>query len=416
MAALVTSQRDGDIELSEHDTFGPLEKDQLTGADVDFIQNAVNERGQRLSLSFDRHQRPTISSTSYVGVVSLPDGPQIRVEPKAAAGNLIPMLSFATQSTVEILDQPTDAEGDGWFVDAFAALYLAELDGVLRRGLRQEYVHVESNERYLRGQLNVQRQHQRWPVASTSFECDYDDLTYDTRLNQAVLYSTDILSQVVRSDELAGKLAERVGLLRQRVTRRPVSRDEVSRIELTRLNAYYSMLLELVELVIGRSFIEGIESGEHRAFSFLIDMNRIYERVIERTVEQICRDRPGWTFETQSQTDSLLIGSPRISMYPDVILRIGETVALVIDAKWKTSQSNRDIYQLLAYQSAHEAPGAIVYPQTRTLENSYEVENGELIHLIELPTRGVFNDVDDFSRALISKLSDAIDSLIGSDT
>lgn len=398
------------IEISEHAAFGPLEEDRLTDADLDFIENVVNDGRRRVELTFDRQRRPTLSTKSFVGVVGLPYGPRLRIEPKAAAGNLIPMLLFATESTVDVFDRPTDVEGDGWFVDAFAALYLAELDGVLRRGLRQEYVHVESSERYLRGQLNVQRQQQRWPVASTSFECDYDELTYDTRLNQAVLYATDVLSQLVRSDELSGRLAERVGVLRQQITRRPISRDEVSRIELTRLNGHYSTLLELVQTVIDRSFIEGIGSGERRALSFLIDMNRLYERVVERTVERICRDRAGWAFETQSRTDSLFVGSPSVPMYPDVVLRIDGTVAAVIDAKWKTNHSNSDIYQLLAYQSVHEAPGMLVYPQTGTLETSYEVEDGEPLYLVELPTMSMTTDVDDFARALSRKLLETVET------
>lgn len=400
------------IELSEHDEFGPLADETLSPADLDFIENHVNDDKRRMGVSFDRYGRVTLSSTAFVGVVSLPEGPTIQVEPKVAAGNLVPLLLFALRSEVDILDQSTYMEEGGRFVDAFAGLFLAELDRVLRRGLRSEYVPEESSERHLRGQLNVQRQQQRRPIAPTKFECDYDEFTYDTLLNQAVLLATQTLSSLVSSDQLSARLAERVGLLRRRISLRPVTQNEIDRIQLSRLTKYYTEIVTLVELVVRHSFIEGMNLGEQRAFSFLLNMNELYERVVEQAVARLCRDRPNWSFETQYRTDSLLDGTPTVRMYPDVIVRVDGEVAVVLDAKWKTSRSNSDIYQLLAYQSVYEVPGILVYPEVGSLETSYGVDGGQSLYLIELPTKSAGIGVGDVADRLSRKLGEDIEAAV----
>jgi 5-methylcytosine-specific restriction enzyme subunit McrC len=63
----------------------------------------------------------------------------------------------------------------------------------------------------------------------------------------------------------------------------------------------------------------------------------------------------------------------------------GET-ALVGDAKWKTRQQNSDIYQMVSYGLAEDAPGILVYPgQEGKLATEYHVRTGQALRLVELP-------------------------------
>lgn len=400
------------IQLSEHDDHGPLPVGALSEIDIDFLQDEVNQGRRRIGVQFDRERQVSLSTSSFVGSIRLPDGPTIQVEPKAAAGNLIPLLLFAADSEVDVFDHPVIVEEGGWFVDAFAAYFLAELDSVLRRGLRPEYVHTESSERFLRGSLNVHRQQQRHPIHPTEFECDYEDLTYDTKLNQAILFATDTLSNLMKSKVLAARLSERAGLLRRRVEMNPITIADVDEIEVTRLNAYYSNLLELVKFILRDSYVEGLSVGGRSAFSFLINMNDLYERVVEQTLHKVCEDQESWSFEPQAKTDNLLDGTPNVRMYPDAILKISNEVELVLDAKWKTRHSNTDIYQLLAYQSAYDTPGMLVYPQSGGLETKYEVQNGRELYRIELPTKAAVTGVNDLAERLTQTLSNSIEAAV----
>ncbi|PYZ03045.1 hypothetical protein C8039_12620 [Halogeometricum sp. wsp3] len=114
-----------------------------------------------------------ISARQFVGVVALPDGPTIQISPKAAGNNLLYLLRYAQNVSPTTIEQQTGlGQGDS-FVDALAALFNQELQEILRRGLHSEYQTVSSEEKQLRGRLDVQRQLQRQGPVPTKFECTY---------------------------------------------------------------------------------------------------------------------------------------------------------------------------------------------------------------------------------------------------
>jgi 5-methylcytosine-specific restriction enzyme subunit McrC len=77
---------------------------------------------------------------------------------------------------------------------------------------------------------------------------------------------------------------------------------------------------------------------------------------------------------------------------------------LVGDAKWKTEVKNNDIYQVVAYQTAYDAPCVLVYPDNDgAVENDYAVKNGRKLAMLELPTGTTIPDVDEFRKRNISR-------------
>ena len=61
----------------------------------------------------------------------------------------------------------------------------------------------------------------------------------------------------------------------------------------------------------------------------------------------------------------------RLTEYYERILSLSKLV-LVGDAKWKTEVKNNDVYQVVAYQTAYDAPCVRVYPDNDgALQNDY---------------------------------------------
>lgn len=387
---------DDRIELSEYDESEPLE---LSEKSVDFIEEQVDG----LSLSYRRDEKVVLSTNHHVGVVALPEGRMVEIQPKVGEPNLVTLLRYANGVEPTHLSRETELERGTNFVDTVAMLYLEELEEVLSQGLRREYVEVEASEEYLRGRLNVQRQ-LAGGVAKTDFECDYDEFTYDTTLNQTVLSVANILASLADNPEISGKLREHVSRLRRRVTLREVSVEEAERLELTRLNEYYERVLYLAKLVLKSIFIEDITVGAGASYSLLIGMNDVFEKLVERTVRESLKDRDGWTVEGQASTDNLLSGDPKIRMRPDFVVRKEGEPVLVGDAKWKTHVSNNDVYQVVAYQTAYESPCVLVYPDNDgELENDYRVKNGRQLDMLELPTGVKTTDVGEFRDTNVSE-------------
>ena len=394
------------IELSEYDESDPID---LSDDDIEMVESQVDG----LRVEYRRGKQVVLHTDHRVGVVALPDGPTIEIQPKIGEPNLVTLLRYANGTEPTHLSRETELESGTNFVDTVAALFLEELEVVLSQGLRREYVDVEGTEEYLRGRLNVQRQLAGGP-GKTDFECDYDEFTYDTTLNQTILCVANTLSSLVDSTEIAGELREYESRLRRRVTLREVSIEEAERIELTRLTDYYEKVLALSRFVLKHIYIEDIVAGKGASYSLLIGMNDVFEQVVERTARETLDERDSWSVEGQARTDNLLRGSPSIRMRPDfVIKRHGEPV-LVGDAKWKTGVKNNDVYQVVAYQTAYDAPCVLVYPDNDgAVENDYSVKNGHSLAMLELPTGVNTADVGEFGRENVERFFDFLSRTVG---
>jgi 5-methylcytosine-specific restriction enzyme subunit McrC len=190
-------------------TFGEYEETDLldlSESAVRMLQTEFNSDGERLRLSFNRDGKALLQATQHVGTVSLPDGPTIQIRPKAGRTNLLHLLRYAHGVESVTIEERTSIAAGQTFIEALAALYEAELEQVIQQGLHRDYRTVDKSETHLRGRLNVQQQLQKQGVAPTQFECTYEELTYDTIPNQAVLFAASILSRFVRDQTLQRSL------------------------------------------------------------------------------------------------------------------------------------------------------------------------------------------------------------------
>jgi 5-methylcytosine-specific restriction enzyme subunit McrC len=393
------------IELSEYDESDPIE---LSKEDIQMIEHQVDG----LRVEYRPDEKVVLHTDHRVGVIALPDGPTIQIQPKVGEPNLVTLLRYANGTEPTHLSRETELESGTNFVDTVAALYLEELEELISQGLRREYIEVAGSEKYLRGRLNVQRQ-LAGGLGKTDFECDYDEFTYDTTLNQTILCVTNVLSSLVDNTELAGTLREHESRLRRRVTLREVPIEEAEQIELTRLTDYYEQILSLSKLVLRHIYIEDIVAGEGASYSLLIGMNDVFEKIVERTARESVNERDGWSVEGQVQTNNLLRGNPSIRMRPDFVVKRDGDAVLVGDAKWKTEVNNNDVYQVVAYQTAYDVPCVLVYPENDgNLSNNYSVRNGQSLSMLELPTGVNTADVDEFGNKNASDFSSFVENTL----
>jgi len=260
----------------------------------------------------------------------------------------------------------TDFTSASSFFDAIGILFRAELHSVLFQGLHRDYVSTSSIEKRVKGRIDMQRQLQRPSPVTTDFAVDYEEFTTDNTLNQAVLASLRVLISLVSDDELTSQLKAQERQLREFVSVEPVQPATVRRIELSRLNDHYTTLLELATLVLEREFFEDIRAGAQRSLALFVNMNTVFERIVERAFRAIAEEQEGLRVDGQASIPNLVDGPHSVSMRPDVLVRTaGGKPILVADAKWKTnheSPSSSDVYQLISYILSLEVPGVLVYP------------------------------------------------------
>lgn len=373
------------IDLAEHDQSDTLD---LSSEDQSFLEELAGDEGL-LNVTYTREGKSRVSTSSYIGVAALPSGRRLNVTPKQTVSRLLTLLQYALDVSSTTVDKETSFSGAKTFIDAFGALFTAKLRQLLTHGIRRDYTRVESIETAVRGRLDVQRQLQRPTPVPTDFAVEYDTLTANTTANQAILAATQVLTRLVEGDTLAAALSRQATQLRQAVEPAYVTPTEIEAIETTRLNAYYADLLELSRLVIQRRFFENLTAGAVASFGLFINMNMVYEAVVERAVRVgAAQINPDWTVKGQGSLGELIDGPHAVGMQPDAVVLDEEgCVIAVADAKWKTGgDSSGDVYQLTSYMLAEDVPGLLVYPQQDATERESVVQRDHVLRSVYLPT------------------------------
>ena len=404
---------EADIELAEYDSSDPFD---LSESAAKMLEQEVNggdsRKGDRIKLRYNRNGQAILTATQYVGVVSLPNGPTVEIQPKAAGTNLLYLLQYAEDTTATTFESQTSFQQGRTFFDAFGTLYEAELRRVINRGLQTDYQRQNSTENRVRGRIDLQRQLQRQSPTPSKFECTYDELTPDTEANRAILYATSILLGTVSDRSIAQSLRQHFQSLRRRVTLTPVTVSEVNAIQLNRLSEHYEDILRLARIVIGNSFIGEIEAGSSASFAMLVNMNTVFEKAVERAFETVVEEWEGWEMKPQDKTRSLLTGGKhQVTLKPDVTVYDDKnSVQLVADAKWKTDKpSNNDFYQMSSYMLARDAPGVLVYPDCDGMNaTEAEVADQYALTLFELSTAADCDSLNEFERQFETEVKDML--------
>jgi 5-methylcytosine-specific restriction enzyme subunit McrC len=371
------------LVLEEHKQSEPFSVNQ---ADAAFLET-LDERFETapLDVSFTRDGLAILETGSHVGVATLPSGLQVEVRPKRNVTRLLWLLQYAFDVPVDALDLETDFAAASSFFDAIGVLFHAELQTVLARGLHRDYTRRRKVSDSVQGRIDVQRQLQRPSPVTTDFALEYDDFSEDTLLNRSVLAALRVLRRLVRDDTLAGRLHHQQRRLEDFVTVEAVPLASVERIELSRLNDHYAVLLELTKTILAREFYDDITAGRQRSLALFVDMNTVFERLVERAFEAATREIGGLYIERQASIRNVVEGPHAVAMRPDVLItRRDGTAVTVVDAKWKDgSVTAGDVYQLTSYILALEVPGAIVYPDRAGLNP------GDSVVMERFPLRSV---------------------------
>ena len=359
-------------------------------------------------------ERYHLKAAHYVGVLGLPSGLRVAIEPKAGRTNFGYVLRYGHRVNPLVEDGQTKLGAGETFLDALAALYCAELDPVLRRGLDRGYRRVDENRARQRGRLDLRRQLQREGPVPTGFECSFERLTEDTLLNRTVLYAATVLRRNVRSRSIEADLRRQEQLLRRHVTPTTVRPGDLERITLTRLNRRYEAILELAGLVI-----RGVYAGDRNprpTASFVLNMNQTFEGVVERALEAAFAGREGWRVAPQEDLRTLTNGGDFLLRPDAVVYDADGEIRLVCDAKWKPlygTPRRDDLYQLVAYQAATDAPALLCYPQLGRMGRTvHDVRNLGPLRVLQVPTDADADGYQAFVREVERTVADAVNELL----
>ena len=244
-----------------------------------------------------------------------------------------------------------------------ARLLAHTIERAIGRGVQHGYVERRERLVALRGRVDLREQLRR-PCIPVPTSCRYDDYTADTKLNQLIRAA---LSRVLRLPGVPGTVRRTLHLqlsLLEEVS--PVEPDLqwADKWQPSRLDRRYLPAVRLSALVL-RRLVLSEAAGSTRAYSFLVDMNRLYERFIEEGLRKRLQATDS-SIRVLGQEQRYLDVERRLMIRPDVVVRRGSSTAFVLDAKYILAGDGTmhvDHHaQLLSYAIRHDVKDvALVY-------------------------------------------------------
>lgn len=302
-----------------------------------------------------------LTPSSWIGAIEL-SSLAIEIRPKVPLERVFFLISYALdprawkETTFAYAAEPN-------LLETVIPPFEAAVRRALRRGVLQGYRVEEDALQTVRGQIRFDEQVKRRYGRIPPVELRFDDYTEDITPNRLIKSALLRLSRLrIRSDDARQALRsfDRV-LERVRVVEFDARR--LPEITYTRLDEHYRPAVELAKLIIRATSLE-LGHGEHRAASFLLDMNRVFEDFVVVALREVLRVGPTVFPQSAKRRQLWLDRGRRVRLRPDISWWEGDECVFVGDVKYKRIQvteiEHPDVYQLLAYTIATGLSGGLL--------------------------------------------------------
>ena len=299
-----------------------------------------------------------ITAQHYVGSLEV-DGLRLLIRPKIRPENLFLLLEVGLQAK-DWRQEAYDYASTHDLLPSVIAFFTRTVETTLARGLLRSYREVREPLVALRGRLDLAAQFTRSGIASP-VACRYDDFTADIAENR---YLRTALRRALQVPRVAP--ADRRRLMQQLVALEDVADvgsqpEDIDHINFTRLNSHYEPALRLARLILANLTLVD-QRGSTTASSFLLDMNRLFERFVTERLRRALQGR----LDVRAEPPVFLGEQRQVFMKPDLTFVCRTATVYVGDIKYKITHDagakNGDYYQLLAYTTALDLPeGVLIY-------------------------------------------------------
>ena len=319
-------------------------KDQLV--DLELAKVLQNFGVCQVQLTTDGKLRA--SNFSKIGFIR--DGDSlIRIEPKISIRKVLQLISPTLEDVQILSGQVEISESDDW-THALTEFFISASNVALALGPLHGYREVSEAANLVKGRIDFSRQLKRNPGRPIPIEIDFDEFSPDIPENRIILTALQVLLTRFPLDANQRNRLFELQYVLASVT--PIEHHKrIPNVTLTSLNNHYGSALRISELILG---FQGLDSdvGETSANSFLLDMEKIFEKYLENRFS-ILTEASSRIFRAQGSGESLDRGG-LVGIRPDYLWFEGGKATGVADAKYKVfgtaaSVPNDDVYQMVTY-------------------------------------------------------------------
>ena len=307
-----------------------------------------------------------IQARNYVGVLQTKSGLTIEILPKIADKNdaerskavFIKMLRTLKNFPFKSSNLASLKTQNLPLLEIFISMFLCELEALVKKGIKSDYVTLEDNLNFLKGKLNINEQIKRNSIHKERFYVEYNEFLSDIKINRIIKSTLKFLYKKSNFNKNQQKIRELLFMFDEVSTCDDYKNFFEKLIINRQVKHYEQTLLWCKIFLLGNSFTPN--KGDDLAFALLFDMNALFESYVGNFIK---KSFPGTILQHSGKH---LVEEPKsFKLRPDIFLK-GKFIA---DTKWKIISSSNDIsqadlYQLYAYGKKHECSKLyLIYPK-----------------------------------------------------
>ena len=308
-----------------------------------------------------------IQARNYVGVLQTKSGLTIEILPKIADKNdaerskavFIKMLRTLKNFPFKSSNLASLKTQNLPLLEIFISMFLCELEALVKKGIKSDYVALEENLNFLKGKLNINEQIKRNSIHKERFYVGYSEFLSDIKINRIIKTTLKFLYKKSNSSKNQQKIRELLFIFDE-VSECEDYKNFFAKLVINRQVKHYEQTLLWCKIfLLGNSFTP--HKGDDLAFALLFDMNALFESYVGNFIKK------SFPCTILQHSEKHLVEDPKsFKLRPDVFLE-GKFIA---DTKWKIVSSRDDIsqadlYQLYAYGKKHPCDGKLhlIYPK-----------------------------------------------------
>ena len=235
------------------------------------------------------------------------------------------------------------------------AQFLQELKTLVLRGIRNDYLQVEEESRFIRGQLDIDRQIRNQATCRKTHFHIRHDVYQPNRLENRLLATALRLIARCSRDPQNLQWAHELNVYFADIPNEPITAQVWERWDGSRLMQHYATIKLWCQLILNSHNPEYLQ-GRSQGMALLFDMNMLFEKYVTHCLEDLyqVKSQPSSQYLLESERQQKLF-----KLKPDLILNQN----MVGDCKWKLldithpldsdkthfSISHSDLYQLVVH-------------------------------------------------------------------
>ena len=326
-----------------------------------------------IKIGYMRNIGKTVTFRNYVGLIQMKNGEQVQVLPKIDFRNeerdntkevFMRMLRSMKDFPEKVFTNANLATEKMSLYEIFIYMYIQDVWGLIKKGLKSAYVRQEDNLGVYKGKLLVNEQIKHNLAHKERFYVAYDEYQVN-RPENMLIKATLLKLQKITTSAGNNKELKKILSMFEAVDHSTNYDRDFAKVSIDRSTKDYESILKWSKgFLKDKSFTTF--SGDATARALMFPMEKVFEAYVAKNMKKIF-ERKGWEVSAQDRGYYLfntLNGEKyrKFALRPDLVVSKPDKTQIILDTKWKSLVNDKgknygisqaDMYQMYAYSKKY---------------------------------------------------------------